>query len=259
MSIERGDRLVRDGHLVEPVLVLLELLGGGVVGRTPGARDAEPRDHVGHPNPERARRRLFVELADRPGFEAAFGQRRPVAAQLGGKLVRVPAGVACPLECSERDEMCPNVIGVAVSAVLVVGRHNVRSMAPHEPDEPPDGLVDVGLPEAARVQVSRAADHVRIPVAEVLPLRNAELAKRSFELRRPNLAQAPMVLRCVELLDDDLAHLAARARDEHHPMTCRDGLRHGAARPDGLVVRVGVTRHQRQPAPRVGCIGFVHG
>ena len=133
---------------------------------------------------------------------------------------------------------------MAVPAERVVGRHDVGPVGPDEEHEPADGLVHVRLPEAPRVAVSGAAHHVRVLVAEVLPLGHAEVAHRPLELARPDLAEAPVVVGRVHLGHDDLAHLPARARDEDHAPARLDAERHRAAGPDRLVVGVRVHRHQ---------------
>ena len=59
-----------------------------------------------------------------------------------------------------------------------------------------------------------------------------------------------MVVGRVHLGHDDLAELAARARDEHDAMACGDGLGHGPTGADRLVVRVGVDGHQGRAMAR---------
>ena len=70
-----------------------------------------------------------------------------------------------------------------------------------------------------------AAHHVRVAVAEVLPLGHAEGVHRALELARPDLAEAAVVVGRVHVGDDDLAHLAAGARDEDHAVAGLHGLR----------------------------------
>ena len=141
---------------------------------------------------------------------------------------------------------------MAVAAELVVGRHDVRLVAADEPGQPAGGLVEVGLPEAARVAVAVGAHHLGVAVAEVLPLGDAEDAHRPLELAGPDLAEAAVVVRRVHLGDDDLAELAAGAGHEDDAMAGRDRLGHRPAGPDRLVVGVGVDGHQgRAMRPRV--------
>ena len=94
------------------------------------------------------------------------------------------------------------------------------------------------------VAVAGPAHHVRVPVAQVLPLGHAERAHRALELARPDLAQPPVVVGRVHVGDDDLAHLAAGAGDEHDATAGADGRAPSAAGADRLVVRMGVDGHQ---------------
>ena len=59
-----------------------------------------------------------------------------------------------------------------------------------------------------------------------------------------------MVVGRVHVGDDDLAELAARARDEHDTMAGGDGLGHGPTGADRLVVGVGVDGHQGRAMAR---------
>ena len=168
------------------------------------------------------------------------------AAVFGRELLRVPGHVAGSIEGPDRHEVGPDVVRVAVAAEVVVGGHHVGLVSAHEPHQPPDRLVQVRLPEAARVVVAGPAHHVGVVVAEVLPLGHAEVGHGPLEFAGPDLAQPSMVLGCVHLRHDDLALLATRAGDEDHPVAGLDGLDHGAARADRLVVRMGVDGHQRR-------------
>jgi hypothetical protein len=140
--------------------------------------------------------------------------------------------------------MRPDVVGMAVPAEVVIGRQNVRAVGPDQPDEPASGLVEVGLPERAGVEVPDPAHHVRVAIAEVLPFRDTEVGHRRFELGRPDLAEATMVVRGVHLWNDDLPELAACAGDEDDTVAVADRLGHDAAGPDRLVVGVGVGGHE---------------
>ena len=72
------------------------------------------------------------------------------------------------------------------------------------------------------------------------------MAHCPLELHGAQLTKAAMVVRRVELRDDDLAQLAACPGDEHDAATRGDGLRHRAAAADRLVVRVGMDAHERR-------------
>ena len=152
--------------------------------------------------------------------------------------------------------MRPDVVGVAVAAEAVVGRDHVGLIAPDEPGEAARGLVEVGLPERPGIIVAGPAHHVRVAVAEVLPLGDPELVHRQLEFHGPEFAEPAVVVRGVERGDHDLALLAPGAGDEDDPMAVGDGLGDRAARADRLVVGVGVDGHQGQ-AVRLGRIGRI--
>ena len=147
-----------------------------------------------------------------------------------------------------------------VAAEVVVGGDDIGLVATDEPDETAGGLVEVGLPERARIVIAGATHHVRVVVAEVLPLGDAQHAHGPFQLDGPHLPEAPVVLRGVQLGDHDLAHLAAGAGDEDDATTLGDGLRHRAAGPDGLVVGVGMDGHESGDVGGLGRRGrgFAH-
>ena len=140
--------------------------------------------------------------------------------------------------------MGPDVVGVAVAAERVVGRDDIGLVAADQPDQAAGGVVEIGLPEGARVEVPGSAHHVGVVVAEVLPLGHAQDPHRPFQLAGPDLGQPAVVLRRVHRRDDDLALLAAGARHEHDPMPGGHGLGHRAAGPDRLVVGMGVDGHE---------------
>src|SRR4029079_2067455 len=103
--------------------------------------------------------RLDIELRRRPRLDPGLLE-----------LLRVPGGVASPLECPDADGVGADVVGVPVAAELVVGRDDVRLVAPHQPGEPACSLIDVRLPERARVAVAARAPHPRVTVDEAPPL-----------------------------------------------------------------------------------------
>ncbi len=172
---------------------------------------------------------------------------------LGRELLRVPGRVAGAGERTDRDVVGPDVVGVSVAAEFVVGRYDVRLVAPDEPDQPAGGFVQICQPEGARVAVARPTHHVRVVIAQALPFRHAKDAHGCFQLGRSELAEPPVVVRRVHLGHDDLAHLAAGAGDQDDPAALGDGLGHRSSGADRLVVGVGVHGHQGQAvARRVG-------
>jgi hypothetical protein len=149
---------------------------------------------------------------------------------------------------------------MAVAAEVVVGRHDIRSKPPDQPDEAADRIVDRRLPEAARVVVAGRAHHPGVAVAEGVPLGHAERLHRGLELRRAKLTETTVVLRRGELGHHDLAEFAPRAGDEDDSLTLGGVLRHRPAGADGLVVRMGVDGHEREAmvGGRAG-LGSRHG
>ena len=230
-----GDVLVRDHHLRGELLELGDLLGRRVLGRLPEAPLAELLQPLGHRRPHGRRDGLLVELGRRPRGE-------PRLLELG----RIPRRVAGAVEGADGDVVGPDVIGMTVAAERVVGRHDVRLVAAHEPGQPTGRLVEVRLPERARVAVAVRAHHPGVAVAEVLPLGDAEEAHGPLELAGPDLAETTVVVLRVHVRHDDLAELAARAGHQHDSPAIRDRPGHRPAGPDRLVVGVGVDGHQRR-------------
>ena len=236
--------LVGNQHLRSVGLEFRELLRRRVLGRTPERALADRLQAHLERVPDGRRDGLLVQLGRRPGREPPIADRRAGAGMLGRQLLRVPGRVAGPRERPDRHEVGSDVVRVPVAAEVVVGGHHVRPVSPDEEHEAPDGLVHVRLPEAARVAVARPAHHVRVPVAQVLPLGHAERAHGPLQLHRAQLTEPTMVVRRVELRHDDLTHLAAGAGHQDHAVAVGDGLGHRAAGADGLVVGMRVHGHQ---------------
>ena len=156
------------------------------------------------------------------------------------------AGSPARANARTADIVGPDVIGMPVSAELVVGRDDVRPVLPDQPRQPSGRLVQVRHPVRARVAIAVGAHHPRVAIAEVLPLGDAEDPHRPLQLAGPDLAEASMVVRRVHLGDDDLAQLAAGAGDQDDPMAGLDGLGHRPTGPDRFVVGMGVDGHQRR-------------
>ena len=110
--------LVRDQHLRRELLELGDLLGRRVLGRLPEAALAELRNRSAIAVRDRRRDGLLVELGWRPRRRARLLELR-----------RIPGGVAGAVEGADRDVVGPDVVGVAVAAERVVGRHDVRLVA----------------------------------------------------------------------------------------------------------------------------------
>ena len=142
---------------------------------------------------------------------------RPVPSSCSG----YQAGSPARSNARTPDVVGPDVVRVAVAAERVVGRHHVGLVDAHQPGQATRRLVEVGLPEAARIAVALGVHHPRVAIAQVLPLGHAQGAHRALELAGPDLAEAAVVVGRVHVGHDDLAELAAGARDEHDAMALR--------------------------------------
>ena len=112
-------------HLGGVRLELGDLLGRRVRGRRPERALADLL-HVGRERvPHGGGDRLLVELRRRPRREAALALGRAGAAVLGRELLRVARRVAAARTRADRDQVRPDVVGMAVPAERVVGRHDV--------------------------------------------------------------------------------------------------------------------------------------
>src|SRR5438445_4047620 len=146
------------------------------------------------------------------------------------------------IERGIRHEVSLDVIGVSVNAVLRIRDDDVRALLADEYRELRRRVLELGLMERAWVLVVRAVDHSRVSIAEELQPVDFEDFRRGFQLLGPDLAQARPGRRLVHVVD--LAHLAARGRDEDDAMAVRLRFQHHPARRDCLVVRMRV--HEQQ-------------
>src|SRR5205823_5323269 len=107
-----------------------------------------------------------------------------------------------------------DVVGVAVSAVVVVRDEDLGPYLQDHLDEVGGGLVDVRLPEAGRVVVVGQAHHPGVAVAaraaELTEVLDAELTHGGRELAQPVLAQGAAG-EVPELRRNDLAELTESA------------------------------------------------
>ena len=142
-----------------------------------------------------------------------------------------------------------DVVGVPVEPVGVVGHDRVGLDLVDDLGERGRRLVDVRLPEAARVVVVRQAHHPRVAVpalaAEEPVVGDAERRARAVKLGDPVLAEL-VGQQVAQVGRDDLAHLAERAGDQRDPRALGGVPGHGGAGEDRLVVRVRV--HEQQAA-----------
>lgn len=145
-----------------------------------------------------------------------------------------------------------DVVGVAVSAVGVVGDEDLGTDLADHPDQVGGGLVDVGGPEGAGALVLFDAHHPGVAVAagaaEEAVVGDAEFLHGLGQLVHPVGAQRVVTVgrEVRETGRDDLALLAEGAGHQRHPRSLGRVLGHGRAVVDRLVVRVRV--HQEQSA-----------
>ena len=136
-----------------------------------------------------------------------------------------------------------------VEPVRVVGHDHVGRDLLDDLGERGRRLLDVGLPEAARVVVVRQAHHPRVAVpalaAEEAVVRDAERRAGAVELDDPVLAEL-VGKQVAQVGRDDLTELAERAGHQRDPRALRGVLGHRGAGADRLVVRVRV--HEQQAA-----------
>lgn len=174
-------------------------------------------------------------LADRPRYAV------PV------DLLDRPARLRGELHRAHGDPVGLDVVGVAVSAVLVIGDEDLGTHLQDHLDEMAGRLVDVGPPEAVRVVVVGGAHHpgVLVPAAaaEETEVLDAQSLHGRGQLALTLLSEAGAG-QMPELRRDDLATLAEGAGDQGHPGALCRVPGHGRAVVDRLVVRVRV--HQEK-------------
>ena len=98
-------------------------------------------------------------------------------------------GVFAKFGGAQTDSMHLDVIGMAVSAVLVVGAEGVRSLLLEESRQALRRLVHVGLPETSGIVVGGFARHARIAVSEVLVAADTQRVTRRGQLHGASLCQ----------------------------------------------------------------------
>ena len=211
---------------------------GGAVGAVGG--------HALHPFRERAllasRREVLVHLHDALAGEAAGEvelERLPRLARVG-----VPVGIAGTVEREHADVVDADVVGVLVAALAGVGvaDDHLRAFHAHDAHQPADGLVEVGVREVVGMGVVLGVGHAGVPVPEEVELVVPDDPDALLQLLEADGREIGPGLGAVGLLVEDVAGLAAGARDEHrvHPFGHVPGHGGGALR--GFVVGVGVHR-----------------
>ena len=145
-----------------------------------------------------------------------------------------------------------DVIGVAVSAIRVIGDQDLRPDLTDHGHQMGGRLVERGLPEGVGALVLRRAHHPGVPVAarpaEEAVVRDAQGLHRGGQLTGAVRAEGVVAVRreSGQLGRDDLALLAECAGHQGDLRALGRVLGHGHAVVDRLVV--GVRMHQQQPA-----------
>ena len=180
-----------------------------------------------------------------------LAQEAVVVVQLGHRprraRVREPPVVAGRFVGGHRNLVAANVIGVRVAAVLVVGGHHVRPEFADHPHQRLGGDLQRHQREAALGQRRQRIALGQAGVDEAQPgVLDAEDLGGLGHLVAPDLGDASVHLGQVHRRVEDVAAFAAGQRHHQHAMTLVGIARQGRGTLTGLVVGVGVHRHQPQ-------------
>ena len=143
-----------------------------------------------------------------------------------------------------------DVVGVSVTAVGVVGHHDMRSKFGDHGRQLADNLIGVGIDELGSL-ARRCPRHTRIPPpsgsTEESRFAEPEVPQRGGQFADAVATQLIGVIdtQMLPRLPDDLALLAEGARQHGHLGAERGIARHGHTVVDGLVI--GMSVHEQQP------------
>ena len=206
------------------------------------------------------RGRARVELADPPRRH-----RGPALAAVDGAGLRDAAlddagpGVAGldddgrvrgQLEGAPGDAVGLDVVRVAIGPVVVVGDHDLRADLTDDGGQGGGRLLDVRLPEGARIIVAGCSDHAGVPpparAAEIPVVGDAERPAGGVQLTDPVAAQLVVAVggQGGQARRDNLPEFTERARHERDVRSAGGVFRHRRPGADGFVIGVGV--HQQQ-------------
>ena len=151
-------------------------------------------------------------------------------------------------ERADRHPVRFDVVRVGVATELVLGHHHLRADPAHDLDQPADRLFFVSLPEGLRLTVAWQTGHSRVLVAQKDQLGHAQDLHGIAELGFANGRQPGGGLLGIEILVEDLAHLAAGGRHQRgtHALPAVAGQRSTHA--DRLVVGMRLDRQQAELA-----------
>ncbi len=179
-----------------------------------------------------------VELGHRPGLTG----------------IREPQIVGSGLVGADGDLVAADVVGVRVAAVLVVGRHHVGPEFPHHTYQRFDGIFQGHQGETPLGQRGRRIPLRQSGVDEPQPgVLHTENLGRLRHLVAANFGDVPVHVGQIHRRVENLAALAPGQRHHQHAMTLiRVPGKSGGAL-TGLVVGVGMHRHQPQFAHVLPC------
>src|SRR5437868_14946476 len=91
-------------------------------------------------------------------------------------------GIASGVERGYRQTVHLNVIRMAVAAVLIIARHDVRTDAPDQAYQTSSRLLEVSLGQAVRMVIGVAPHHARITIAQDMQFLHPQMLAGTFEL-----------------------------------------------------------------------------
>ena len=140
-----------------------------------------------------------------------------------------------------------DVVGMAVAAVPVVDRQDVRRFLAQDVGQSTGRLVEVGQVERERIGVLLPTGHAGVGVPEPHHPGDAEDVGRCLDLQASPIDER---LAGSEIVGN-LSVVAVRPDDEHHAVTFGGGAGDRAAGAARFVVRMGVETHDRRHVPPV--------
>jgi len=129
-----------------------------------------------------------------------------------------------------------DVVGMAVSAVVVKCHNNFRLGTADDSHKLADNFISVGLRQSIWMFVVLSAHHTGVPIVQDDKLGNPKNVGCIPKLLFPNL---PQVLSAGERWVRNLAHLASGRGDQHSLMALGGTERQKPPRPERLIVGMG--------------------
>ena len=250
---EHAVRVHLRGVRQQSLIALLKVLVNQDAGRSLVARRLPRRCAVRDVLNPAAQQALTVRIEQMlVQGEGAFGVERAVVVELqrgpGLPLTHVGFRVACLLECLHGNLVGHDVVGVRVTANLVISDDDVRTVLTHQTHERRGGTVQGHGAKATEGQRRHGVALGQTGVEEANPavLNTHNLASS----RHFSAAQTRQVTVRTRVLSDslvqDVTALAAGHRRHHEAGTTGNIRRSGTGTFGGLVVRVRVHREDAQ-------------